>query len=107
MPRRTRNAVAGDEDLISLVAEGDPEAFSELYDRHARAAYPLSYGMTGERQAAEDLAQDAFLKVWRSADRYRPERGSVRTWVLSVVHNRGIDRLRSLATRRSWIAQDN
>lgn len=89
-----------DEDLISLVQEGDAEAFAALYDRHSRAAYSLAYRMMGEKQAAEDLAQDAFLKVWRSAAGYRAERGSVRTWVLSIVHNRGIDQLRSLASRR-------
>jgi RNA polymerase sigma-70 factor (ECF subfamily) len=89
-----------DEDLISLVAQGDAEAFAVLYDRHGRAAYSLAYRMMGERQAAEDLAQDAFLKVWRSATSYRADRGSVRTWLLSIVHNRGIDQLRSLASRR-------
>jgi RNA polymerase sigma-70 factor (ECF subfamily) len=89
-----------DEDLISLVAQGDAEAFATLYDRHSRAAYSLAYRMMGERQAAEDLAQDAFLKVWRSAAGYRADRGSVRTWLLSIVHNRGIDQLRSLASRR-------
>ena len=89
-----------DEDLISLVARGDAEAFAVLYDRHSRAAFSLAYRMMGERQAAEDLAQDAFLKVWRSATSYRADRGSVRTWLLSIVHNRGIDQLRSLASRR-------
>ena len=89
-----------DEDLISLVGHGDAEAFATLYDRHSRAAYSLAYRMMGERQAAEDLAQDAFLKVWRSATSYRADRGSVRTWLLSIVHNRGIDQLRSLASRR-------
>jgi RNA polymerase sigma-70 factor (ECF subfamily) len=89
-----------DEDLISLVAQGDAEAFAVLYDRHGRAAYSLAYRMMGERQAAEDLTQDAFLKVWRSATSYRADRGSVRTWLLSIVHNRGIDQLRSLASRR-------
>ncbi len=89
-----------DEDLISLVAQGDAEAFAVLYDRHSRAAYSLAYRMMGERQAAEDLAQDAFLKLWRSATSYRAERASVRTWLLSIVHNRGIDQLRSLASRR-------
>jgi RNA polymerase sigma-70 factor (ECF subfamily) len=89
-----------DEDLISLVAQGDAEALAVLYDRHSRAAYSLAYRMMGERQAAEDLVQDAFLKVWRSATSYRAGRGSVRTWLLSIVHNRGIDQLRSLASRR-------
>jgi RNA polymerase sigma-70 factor (ECF subfamily) len=89
-----------DEDLISLVEAADAEAFATLYDRHIRAAFSLAHRMMGERQASEDLAQDAFLKVWRGASSYRAERGSVRTWILSIVHNRGIDQLRSQASRR-------
>jgi RNA polymerase sigma-70 factor (ECF subfamily) len=89
-----------DEDLISLVQEKDAEAFAVLYDRHGQVAYSLAYRMMGERQAAEDLVQDAFLKAWRAAGSYRAERGSVRTWLLSIVHNQGIDQLRSLASRR-------
>jgi len=92
--------VLADEDLISLVEAGDAEAFAALYDRHSRAAFSLAYRMMGERQASEDLAQDAFIKVWQGAASYRAERGSVRTWILSIVHNRGIDQLRSTASRR-------
>ena len=92
--------VLADEDLISLVEAADAEAFATLYDRHSRAAFSLAYRMMGDRQASEDLAQDAFLKVWRGAGSYRAERGSVRTWILSIVHNRGIDQLRSHASRR-------
>ena len=92
--------ILADEDLISLVEASDSEAFGTLYDRHNRAAFSLAYRMMGDRQAAEDLAQDAFLKVWRGAGSYRAERGSVRTWILSIVHNRGIDQLRSHASRR-------
>jgi RNA polymerase sigma-70 factor (ECF subfamily) len=89
-----------DEDLMPLVGCGDAEAFAVLYDRHSRAAYSFAYRMMGGKQAAEDLAQDVFLKVWRSAAGYRAGRGSVRTWILSIVHNRGIDQLRSQASRR-------
>src|SRR5919107_1953780 len=89
-----------DEDLISLVEAADAEAFATLYDRHIRAAFSLAHRMMGERQASEDLAQDAFLKVWRGASSYRAERGSVRTWILSIVRNRGIDQIRSQASRR-------
>jgi RNA polymerase sigma-70 factor, ECF subfamily len=92
--------VLADEDLISLVEAADAEAFSTLYDRHSRAAFSLAYRMMGERQAAEDLTQDAFLKVWRGASSFRAERGSVRTWILSIVHNRGIDQIRSQASQR-------
>jgi RNA polymerase sigma-70 factor (ECF subfamily) len=73
--------ILADEDLISLVEAADGEAFATLYDRHSRAAFSLAYRMMGDRQAAEDLAQDAFLKVWRNASNYRAERGSVRTWL--------------------------
>jgi RNA polymerase sigma-70 factor, ECF subfamily len=98
---RTRQYLLyADEDLISLAATSDAGAFAALYDRHARAAYSLAYRMMGEKQAAEDIAQEAFIKVWHSAESYRAERGSVRTWILSIVHNRGIDQLRSIASRR-------
>jgi RNA polymerase sigma-70 factor (ECF subfamily) len=92
--------ILADEDLISLVEASDADAFAALYDRHRRAAFSLAYRMMGDHQAAEDLAQDAFLKVWRGAGSYRADRGSVRTWILSIVHNRGIDQLRSHASRR-------
>ena len=64
---------------------GDDDAFAALYDRHCRLAYSVAHKLTGEKHSAEDLAQEVFIKVWRSAQRYRPERGSVRTWILSVV----------------------
>jgi RNA polymerase sigma-70 factor, ECF subfamily len=87
-----------DEDLISLV--GDAEAFALLYDRHSRVAYSLAYRLMNGRQPAEDLVQEAFIKVWRSAGGYRAGRGSVRTWIFSIVRNRAIDQFRSDASRR-------
>lgn len=92
--------VLADEDLIALAETEDSGAFAVLYDRHSRAAYSLAYRMMGERSAAEDLVQESFLKIWRSAHSYRSDRGSVRTWILTIVHNRGIDQLRSTASRR-------
>ena len=79
---------------MQLVQQGDPRGFELLYDRHGGAAFSLAYRMTGNRTAAEDVAQEAFLSIWRSRLRYQPERGSVRTWVLGIVHNRAIDALR-------------
>jgi RNA polymerase sigma-70 factor (ECF subfamily) len=98
--RRGQHLLLADENLISFVGQGDAEAFTILYDRHGRAAFSLAYRVMGERQAAEDLVQDAFLKLWRSATSYRPERGSVRTWLLSIVSNCSIDQLRSYRSRR-------
>ncbi len=98
--RKRRYSLYADEDLMPLIGRGEAAAFAALYDRHGRAAYSLAQRMMGERQAAEDLTQEAFIKVWRAAGGYRAGRGSVRTWILSIVHNRGLDQLRSLASRR-------
>jgi RNA polymerase sigma-70 factor (ECF subfamily) len=58
-------------------------------------AYSLAYRLLGSRESAEDLVQDVFLAVWRGSQSYSPLRGSVRTWLLSIVHHRGVDRLRT------------
>jgi RNA polymerase sigma-70 factor, ECF subfamily len=83
-----------DEDLMQLVRKGDSAAFEVVYERHATAAFSLAYRMVGTRSAAEDVVQEAFLSLWRSGARYDRARGSVRTWVLGIVHNRAIDGLR-------------
>ena len=83
-----------DEDLMQLVRRGDAQPFEVVYERHATAAFSLAYRMTGTRNAAEDVVQEAFLSLWRSGARYDRARGSVRTWVLGIVHNRAIDSLR-------------
>jgi RNA polymerase sigma-70 factor (ECF subfamily) len=83
-----------DEDLMRLVRAGDARAFEVLYERHSAAAFSLAYRMCGTRGAAEDVTQEAFLAAWRSGARYDRARGSVRTWLLGIVHNRAIDSLR-------------
>jgi RNA polymerase sigma-70 factor (ECF subfamily) len=82
------------EELMQLVGDGDPRAFEAIYDRHCGPAFSLAYRMVGNRVIAEDITQEAFLSIWRSRTRYRSDRGSVRTWVLGIVHHRAIDALR-------------
>jgi len=83
-----------DEELMHLIRGGDPRAFAVVYDRHCGSAFSLAYRMCGTRAAAEDVVQEAFLSLWRSGGRYDASRGSVRTWLLGIVHNRSIDALR-------------
>ena len=83
-----------DEDVMHLVRRGDARAFEVIYDRHSPAAFSLAYRMMGTRAGAEDVTQEAFLSMWRSGARYDRARGSVRTWVLGIVHHRAIDALR-------------
>lgn len=83
-----------DEELMQLAQRGEAAAFELVYDRHGGAAFSLAYRMVASRAIAEDIVQEAFLSIWRSRARYERERGSVRTWVLSIVHRRAIDGLR-------------
>jgi RNA polymerase sigma-70 factor (ECF subfamily) len=83
-----------DEDLMGLVQDGDARAFEVIFDRHSDVAFSLAYRMCGRRAMAEDVVQEAFLSLWRSGARYDRARGSVRSWVLGVVHNRAIDLFR-------------
>ena len=86
--------VLADEDLMTLVRGGEARAFEVIYDRHCNVAFSLAYRMCGTRTVAEDVVQEAFVSLWRSGARYDRTRGSVRTWVLGIVHNRAIDSLR-------------
>lgn len=86
-----------DEELMPLIGEKDADAFGVFYDRHGGVAYSLAYRIVGERGAAEDVTQEAFISIWRSGARYDPARGSVRAWMLGIVRNRAIDALRRRA----------
>jgi RNA polymerase sigma-70 factor, ECF subfamily len=87
-------SLLADEDVMQLMRRGDARAFEVIYERHSPAAFSLAYRMMGTRSGAEDVTQDAFLSMWRSGARYDRARGSVRTWVLGIVHHRAIDALR-------------
>src|SRR5437588_12986634 len=83
-----------DEDLMPLLRSGDAAAFEVIYERHSGVVFSLAYRMCGQRAVAEDVTQEAFLALWRSGTRYDRTRGSVRSWILTIVHNRAIDALR-------------
>ena len=88
---------APDEQLIVALARQDLSALEALYERYGRVAFSLAYRIVGDRGAAEDVVQDAFLSVWRQAASYRRDRGSPKTWLMAIVHHRAIDRIRSHA----------
>jgi RNA polymerase sigma-70 factor (ECF subfamily) len=83
-----------DEVLLAGLAAGRLEALDALYERYKTMAYGIARRITADDALAEDVVQEAFLGAWRSADRYVAGRGSVRTWLLSIVHHRAIDAVR-------------
>jgi RNA polymerase sigma-70 factor (ECF subfamily) len=83
-----------DRTWIDRLVGGDLGALDRLYEQYGAMAFSIAYRITGDRSAAEDVVQDAFLGAWRNAGRYADARGSVRTWLLSIVHHRAIDAIR-------------
>jgi RNA polymerase sigma-70 factor (ECF subfamily) len=79
---------------LARLARGELEALEGLYGRYGTMAYSIALRVTGDPGTAEDVVQEAFLGAWRNAARYLPGRGSVRTWLLAIVHHRAIDSLR-------------
>ena len=99
-------AQVSDEALVSLVANSDEQALAELYDRFGRVAYGLALRILRDEALAQDAVQEAFLGVWRSADRYLPERAKASTWILTLVHRRAVDLVRREERRRGERLED-
>src|SRR6187200_2403858 len=95
-------SVADDADraVLERIADGELRALDDLYERYKTMAYSIAYRITNDATLAEDVVQEAFLGVWRNATRYVQGRGSVKTWLLSIVHHRAIDAVRR---RRSTV----
>lgn len=77
----------------------NPRDIEALYDQYGGVAFAFAYRLLGERGLAEDVVQEAFLNIWRQGTAYDAARGSARTWVLTIVHHRAIDQIRSMRTR--------
>jgi RNA polymerase sigma-70 factor (ECF subfamily) len=83
-----------DESLLAGLAVGDATAGTAFVRRFQRRVYGLAYGLVGDKFAAEDVAQEAFVRAWRHAQNYDTRRGSVATWLLAITRNLAIDNLR-------------
>jgi len=100
-PTARELAHVSDEALLSLVASSDEQALAELYDRFGRVAYGLALRILRDEALAQDAVQDAFLAIWRNADRFLAERAKASTWILTLVHRRSVDLVRREDRRRA------
>ena len=87
-------------DMAARLERKDATAVEALYDRYGRLAFALAFRILNDRNAAEEAVQDAFLDLWRNPRSFDASRGSIRNWLLAIVHNRAIDRLRGASKRR-------
>ena len=100
---------AGDdalEGLLALVARGDEQAFAELYQRVAAAVFGLVSKVVRNPAQSEEVTQEVFVELWRTASRFDPARGTARSWIMTCAHRRAVDRVRSAesAARRDDLA---
>ena len=84
---------------MARIADGDRIAFAEIYRRHSHRALKHAGPLCASHELAEEVVQDAFVSLWRSADRYQPALGGVGTWVSRIVRNRAVDAWRYAAAR--------
>lgn len=86
--------------LVVAVGRYDEGALRELYRRHGDAVYGLANRVICDRHIAEEVLQDTFVRLWKSPEKFDPERGTLRTYLLRMTHSRSVDRIRSEQARR-------
>ncbi len=91
---------SSDAELLVGIAQGDADAFRAFFRRHAPAVHAMTLRVARDRVTAEDATQEAFLAVWKCADRYRSDRGSVKAWLMTIAHHAAVDRVRREEARR-------
>lgn len=95
MAVQTLDIPINDQELLAGIARRDEASLAALYDRYHLLAFSLALRVVNDRGRAEDVVQESFLAVWRRAGTYVEGRGSVKTWLTSIVRNRAIDLVRA------------
>lgn len=93
-PPATNPAVKSDEDLMLLISDGSAVALETLYDRYVRGCFGLAIKIVHDPSVAEEVVQDVFIKLWSRPTIFSPQRGKFSGWLLTLVHNRSVDKLR-------------
>jgi RNA polymerase sigma-70 factor (ECF subfamily) len=95
-----------DATLLRQIQAGAQEAVGVLYDRYGGLAYGLALRVTGDPALAEDAVQEAFVSLWRHSSRFDPSRGQVRSWLMTMVHNKAVDMVRRRTNRNERALPD-
>lgn len=92
--------------LLAKTASGDQQAFANLYDATSAQLYAISLKMLGKKEWAEDVVQDSYVKIWHNADQYQTGKGTVLTWMTSIVRYRALDLMRFHKVRKENYLDD-
>lgn len=89
------------EELLPLIYKKDGKAFTYLYDMYSKSLYGVIFNLVKDREEAEDVLQEVFVKIWKNIDSYAETKGRLYTWMLNIARNSSIDRLRSKSHNNS------
>lgn len=97
------------DELLPLIYKKDDKAFTLLYDMYTRSLFGIIYNLIRDKEEAEDVLQETFVKIWKNIDTYSETKGRFYTWILNIARNNAIDRLRSkdFNNNRKNLAGDN
>ena len=91
---------ASDAALVVSIGRYHEDALAEVYRRHAGAVFALARRLLSDKALAEEIVQEVFLRLWNDPDRFDPDRGSLRSYLLAQCHGRSVDLIRSESSRR-------
>ncbi|WP_313806450.1 sigma-70 family RNA polymerase sigma factor [Flavobacterium sp.] len=83
------------EELLEQIYKKDNKAFTLLYDMYAKSLFGIIYNLLKDKEEAEDVLQEVFVKIWKGIDSYDQNKGRFYTWILNIARNTAIDKLRS------------
>ena len=87
-------ALLDDETLVALLVQQDVGALDALYSRYSRPVFSLALKILSDREVVEEVVQEVFLRLWRRAHSFDPQRGKLLSWLLTITHHRAVDELR-------------
>ena len=93
-------ACSSDRDMVDRLIGGDTSAMVEVLARHAGAVHRITRSLLADPEVAEEVTQDVFLELWKRPERFEPERGSLRSYLVGIGRNKAIDRLRAHYARQ-------